>query len=187
MPEFKDFDKGTRRDIDKAVKSAGWMGFFGAGDKVEQMIKNSALGDASRALEQMEFEHRLIDLKANQDELRRKVEKNLAEVEYRKKNDPLDTLIESLKQEKDSHKTWAEYWRTDNENVRKALADLAKHQADCAAELKKMSAEPNKVVQISGESFTREQLEAAMRELGVRVERLENPRASASQVVASRR
>lgn len=187
MPEFKDFDKGTRRDIDKAVKSAGWMGFFGAGDKVEQMIKNSALGDASRALEQMEFEHRLIDLKANQDELRRKVEKNLAEVEYRKKNDPLDTLIESLKQEKDSHKTWAEYWRTDNENVRKALADLAKHQADSAAELKKMSSEPNKVVQISGESFTREQLEAAMRELGVRVERLENPRASASQVVASRR
>lgn len=187
MPEFKDFDKGTRRDIDKAVKSAGWMGFFGAGDKVEQMIKNSALGDASRALEQMEFEHRLIDLKANQDELRRKVEKNLAEVEYRKKNDPLETLIEGLKQEKDSHKTWAEYWRTDNENVRKALADLAKHQADSAAELKKMSAEPNKVVQISGESFTREQLEAAMRELGVRVERLENPRASASQVVASRR
>ena len=42
-------------------------------------------------------------------------------------------------------------------------------------------------MQISGDSFSREQLEAAMAELGVRVERLERPRASASQVVASRR
>lgn len=187
MPEFQDFDRGTRRDIDRAVKSAGWMGFFGAGDKVDEMIKNSALGDASRALDQMEFENRLIDLKAEQDTLRRKVEKNLAEVEYRKQLDPLDTLIAGLEQERESNKTWAEYWRTDNENIRKSLADLAGHQADYASELKRMSAEPNKVVQISGDTFSREQLEAAMAELGVRVERLERPRASASQVVASRR
>lgn len=187
MPEFQDFDRGTRRDIDRAVKSAGWMGFFGAGDKVDEMIKNSALGDASRALDQMEFENRLIDLKAEQDTLRRKVEKNLAEVEYRKQLDPLETLIAGLEQERESNKTWAEYWRTDNENIRKSLADLAGHQADYAGELKQMSAEPNKVVQISGENFSREQLEAAMAELGVRVERLERPRASASQVVASRR
>ena len=187
MPEFQDFDRGTRRDIDRAVKSAGWMGFFGAGDKVDEMIKNSALGDAARALDQMEFENRLIDLKAEQDTLRRKVEKNLAEVEYRKQLDPLETLIAGLEQERDSNKTWAEYWRTDNENIRKALADLAGHQADYASELKRMSAEPNKVVQISGDTFSREQLEAAMAELGVRVERLERPRASASQVVASRR
>ena len=187
MPEFQDFDRGTRRDIDRAVKSAGWMGFFGAGDKVDEMIKNSALGDASRALDQMEFENRLIDLKAEQDTLRRKVEKNLAEVEYRKQLDPLETLIAGLEQERESNKTWAEYWRTDNENIRKSLADLAGHQADYAGELKRMSAEPNKVVQISGDTFSREQLEAAMAELGVRVERLERPRASASQVVASRR
>lgn len=187
MPEFRDFDRGTRRDIDRAVKSSGWMGFFGAGDKVDEMINNSALGDASRALEQMEFENRLIDLKAEQDSLRRKVEKNLAEVEYRKQLDPLETLIAGLEQERESNKTWAEYWRTDNENIRKALADLAGHQADYAGELKRMSAEPNKVVQISGDTFSREQLEAAMAELGVRVERLERPRASASQVVASRR
>lgn len=187
MSEFQDFDRGTRRDIDRAVKSAGWMGFFGAGDKVDEMIKNSALGDASRALDQMEFENRLIDLKAEQDTLRRKVEKNLAEVEYRKQLDPLETLIAGLEQERESNKTWAEYWRTDNENIRKSLADLAGHQADYASELKRMSAEPNKVVQISGDTFSREQLEAAMAELGVRVERLERPRASASQVVASRR
>lgn len=187
MPEFQDFDRGTRRDIDRAVKSAGWMGFFGAGDKVDEMINNSALGDASRALDQMEFENRLIDLKAEQDTLRRKVEKNLAEVEYRKQLDPLETLIAGLEQERESNKTWAEYWRTANENIRKSLADLAGHQADYAGELKRMSAEPNKVVQISGDTFSREQLEAAMAELGVRVERLERPRASASQVVASRR
>lgn len=187
MPEFQNFDEGTRREIDRAVDSAGWMGFFGAGDKVDEMIKNSVIGDAARALDQMEFENRLIDLKAEQDTLRRKVEKNLAEVEYRKQLDPLETLIAGLEQERDSNKTWAEYWRTDNENIRKALADLAGHQADYAGELKRMSAEPNKVVQISGDTFSREQLEAAMAELGVRVERLERPRASASQVVASRR
>ena len=187
MPEFKNIDQSALAEMDKAVKASGWMGFFGAGDKVDEMIKNSALGDASRALDQMEFENRLIDLKAEQDSLRRKVEKNLAEVEYRKKLDPLETLIAGLEQERESNKTWAEYWRTDNENIRKSLADLAGHQADYAGELKRMSAEPNKVVQISGDTFSREQLEAAMAELGVRVERLERPRASASQVVASRR
>lgn len=187
MPEFKNVDQSALTEMDKVIKASGWMGFFGAGDKVDEMIKNSALGDASRALEQMEFENRLIDLKSEQDDLRRKVEKNLAEVEYRKKLDPLETLIAGLEQERDSNKTWAEYWRTDNENIRKALADLAGHQADYAGELKRMSAEPNKVVQISGDNFSREQLEAAMAELGVRVERLERPRASASQVVASRR
>lgn len=187
MPEFKNVDQSALAEMDKVIKASGWMGFFGAGDKVDEMIKNSALGDAARALDQMEFENRLIDLKADQAELRRKVEKNLAEVEYRKKLDPLETLIAGLEQERDSNKTWAEYWRTDNENIRKALADLAGFQADSAAELKQMAAEPNKVVQISGDTFSREQLEAAMAELGVRVERLERPRASASQVVASRR
>lgn len=187
MPEFDKVDRQALGEMDKAVKKAGWMGFFGSGDRVDEMVNNSALGDASRALDQMEFENRLIDLQAEQDELRRKVEKNLSEVEYRKQLDPLDTLIAGLEQEQDSNKTWAEYWRTDNENIRKSLADLAQHQADYAGELKQMSAEPNKVVQISGDNFSREQLEAAMEELGVRVERLERPRASASQVVASRR
>lgn len=186
-PEFQKVDQAALAEMDKAVKSSGWMGFFGAGDKVSDMVKNSALGDASRALEQMEFENRLIDIKSEQDKLRRTVEKNLAEVEYRKQLDPLETLIAGLEQERDSNKTWAEYWRTDNENVRKTLAELAGHQADYAGELKQMAAQPNKVVQISGDSFSREQLEAAMAELGVRVERLERPRASASQVVASRR
>lgn len=187
MPEFKNVDQSALAEMDKAVKASGWMGFFGAGDKVDDLVKNSALGDASRALDQMEFENRLIDLQSEQDELRRKVEKNLSEVEYRKQLDPLETLIAGLEQERESNKTWAEYWRTDNENIRKSLADLAGHQADYAGELKRMSAEPNKVVQISGDTFSREQLEAAMEELGVRVERLERPRASASQVVASRR
>lgn len=187
MPEFKNVDQSALAEMDKAVKASGWMGFFGAGDKVDDLVKNSALGDASRALDQMEFENRLIDLQSEQDELRRKVEKNLSEVEYRKQLDPLETLIAGLEQEQESNKTWAEYWRTDNENIRKSLADLAGHQADYAGELKRMSAEPNKVVQISGDTFSREQLEAAMAELGVRVERLERPRASASQVVASRR
>ena len=67
------------------------------------------------------------------------------------------------------------------------IRDRAGFQADSAAELKQMAAEPNKVVQISGDTFSREQLEAAMAELGVRVERLENPRPSAAAVIASRR
>lgn len=186
-PDFAGLDSSTKAEIDKAVNSAGWMGFLGAGDKVADMIKNSVLGDAGRALDEIKFENSLIDLKAQQEKLRQSIEKQRAEIDYRKQADPLETLIKGLESEKASHETWAEYWASADEHVRKALADLAGFQADSAAELKRMSAEPNKVVQISGDSFSREQLEAAMAELGVRVERLERPRASASQVVASRR
>lgn len=186
-PDFAGLDSSTKAEIDKAVNSAGWMGFLGAGDKVADMIKNSVLGDAGRALDEIKFENSLIDLKAQQEKLRQSIEKQRAEVDYRKQADPLETLIKGLESEKASHETWAEYWASADEHVRKALADLAGFQADSAAELKQMAAEPNKVVQISGDTFSREQLEAAMAELGVRVERLENPRPSAAAVIASRR
>ncbi|OFT32793.1 hypothetical protein HMPREF3169_09675 [Corynebacterium sp. HMSC08C04] len=186
-PDFAGLDSDTKAEIDKAVNSAGWMGFLGAGDKVSDMIKNSVLGDAGRALDEIKFENSLIDLKAQQEKLRQSIEKQRAEIDYRKQADPLETLIKGLESEKASHETWAEYWASADEHVRKALADLAGFQADSAAELKQMAAEPNKVVQISGDTFSREQLEAAMAELGVRVERLENPRPSAAAVIASRR
>ena len=186
-PDFAGLDSSTKAEIDKAVNSAGWMGFLGAGDKVADMIKNSVLGDAGRALDEIKFENSLIDLKAQQEKLRQSIEKQRAEIDYRKQADPLETLIKGLESEKASHETWAEYWASADEHVRKALADLAGFQADSAAELKQMAAEPNKVVQISGDTFSREQLEAAMAELGVRVERLENPRPSAAAVIASRR
>ncbi|PXY04601.1 hypothetical protein [Corynebacterium striatum] len=186
MEEFKKLDQNALADMKKTVGQAGWMGFFGAGDQIEGMIKNSPLGDANRALEEIEFKNRLIDLKAAQDELRRKTEKSLAEIEHRKKLDPLETLIQSLKAEKDSHKTWAEYWRTDNEVVRKALADLAKHQADSAAELKKLS-ENREPIKLYGDTVSMDEVQRMLTDLGHRVERVENPPTSAAAVSEARR
>ncbi|MFW9213503.1 hypothetical protein [Corynebacterium striatum] len=186
MEEFKKLDQNALADMKKTVGQAGWMGFFGAGDQIEGMIKNSPLGDANRALEEIEFKNRLIDLKAAQDELRRKTEKSLAEIEHRKKLDPLETLIQSLKAEKDSHKTWAEYWRTDNEAVRKALADLAKHQADSAAELKKLS-ENREPIKLYGDTVSMDEVQRMLTDLGHRVERVENPPTSAAAVSEARR
>ncbi|MFR9882487.1 hypothetical protein ACL1NM_11910 [Corynebacterium striatum] len=186
MEEFKKLNQNALADMKKTVGQAGWMGFFGAGDQIEGMIKNSPLGDANRALEEIEFKNRLIDLKAAQDELRRKTEKSLAEIEHRKKLDPLETLIQSLKAEKDSHKTWAEYWRTDNEAVRKALADLAKHQADSAAELKKLS-ENREPIKLYGDTVSMDEVQRMLTDLGHRVERVENPPTSAAAVSEARR
>ncbi|WP_308592044.1 hypothetical protein [uncultured Corynebacterium sp.] len=186
MEEFKKLDQNALADMKKTVGQAGWMGFFGAGDQIEGMIKNSPLGDANRALEEIEFKNRLIDLKAAQDELRRKTEKSLAEIEHRKKLDPLETLIQSLKAKKDSHKTWAEYWRTDNEAVRKALADLAKHQADSAAELKKLS-ENREPIKLYGDTVSMDEVQRMLTDLGHRVERVENPPTSAAAVSEARR
>lgn len=186
MEEFKKLDQNALADMKKTVGQAGWMGFFGAGDQIEGMIKNSALGDAGRALEEMDFKNSLIDLKAEQDELRRKTEKSLAEIEHRKKLDPLETLIKSLQAEKESNKTWAEYWRTDNEAVRKALADLAKHQSDSAAELKKLS-EEREPIKLYGDTVSMDEVQRMLTDLGHRVERVENPPTSAAAVSEARR
>lgn len=182
--EFQKLDPNLVAETRRIVAKAGAMGFFGMGGSVESMVKNSSIGDAARALDEMEFENSLIDIKAQNDTYRAKIKKSMAELKHREQLNPLETEIEGLKREQDSHKTWAEYWRTDNENIRKSLADLAKFQADAATELKTMAREPAKVVQIQGDQFSGDQLEAALTELGVRVERLENPRPSGAQVAA---
>ncbi|GAB3946722.1 phage tail protein [Corynebacterium tapiri] len=184
--DFKDFDRSTKAAIDKAAVSAGFMGFFGAGDKVAGMIKNSALGDPARALDQIKFEHSVIDLKAEQDKLRSKIDRDLAELDSRAKTDPLKTEIMGLEREKAANETWAEYWRADNAEVKKALADLAKVQADNATTLKGMAAE-SKTINLYGNTASMDDVEKMLGDLGYRVNRLENPRPSALDVVGARR
>ena len=186
MDEFKKLDPGALSDMQKTVGQAGWMGFFGAGDQIEGMIKNSALGDAGRALEEIDFKNSLIDIQAEQAEARAKIERAMAELEQKSKIDALDTEISGLEREKASHDAWAEYWGTTNEDVRKALADLAKTNADFATELKEKSREPQ-TIQLYGDSFDRDGTAKLLESLGYRVEKLENPSAASGDVVASRR
>lgn len=186
MDEFKKLEPGALADMQKAVNQAGAMGFFGAGDQIEGMIKNSALGDAGRALEEMDFKNSLIDIQSEQAESRAKIDRAMAELEQKSKIDTLDTAIAGLEREKASHDAWAEYWGTTNKDVRKTLADLAKTNADFATELKEKSREPQ-TIQLYGDSFDREGTSKLLESLGYRVEKLENPKAVSGDVVASRR
>ncbi|QPK78261.1 tape measure protein [Corynebacterium lizhenjunii] len=184
-PEFGEDGRAAKREIEGLLSSARGMAFWGTGDKIATLIKNSALGDAERALGKIEFENHLVDLKAEQDNLRAKLERNMAELEHREKLDPLKTMISGLEAEKASHLSLAEYWRTnpDDGGVRAALAELAKSQADTAAELKNLAGKSTAVTLV-GESFTREQVMGLIKHLGGRVDRLENPPAAGATVAA---
>lgn len=186
--DFQNFDSATRAEIDKAVASSTFMGLFGAGDKVAQMIQNSALGDPGRALEQIKFEQSLIDLKASQDALRLTIEKRMAEIGHRRELDPLDTEIQALEQEKASHETWAEYWRAENAGVRDALKELAQYQADSAASIKQLADNARgEVINLYGSTASMDDVERMLGDLGFRVNRLENPKPTGADVVGARR
>ncbi|MGZ7496153.1 tape measure protein [Corynebacterium sp. ZY180755] len=176
MDEFKSLDSSVKTQVDDLVSRAGWMGFFGAGDKVSQLVSNSALGDAARALDQMDFENQLIDIEATQAERQRDIQKGLAEVEYLRQSSPLEAQIKALESEQASYETMAKYWETSNEDVRAALLRLAEAQEQGA-----------KVVQITGSTVSTDDLAVALEQLGIRVEKIENPKPDAAAVVAGRR
>lgn len=187
-PEFQ-LDSGTRRSVDAAVRKAGVMGFFGAGDQVDLMMKNTA-GDAARALDRMRFESELIDLKSQQDEFRSKIERSQAELDYRRESEPLELMIRALTSEQGAQKTYAEMYRTDNQGVKDALLALAKHQEDTARNIEVMSrqrADDAPAVALYGSSASMDDVQAMLEALGHRVDRVENPPASAALVAASRR
>lgn len=176
MDEFKSLDPSVKNQVDDLVSRAGWMGFFGSGDKVSQLVSNSALGDAARALDQMDFKNQLIDIEAAQAERQRDIQKGLAEVEYLRQYSPLEAHIKALESEQASYETMAKYWETSNEDVRAALLRLAEAQEQGA-----------KVVQITGSTVSTDDLAVALEQLGIRVEKIENPKPDATAVVEARR
>ena len=187
-PEFQ-LDAATQRQVDRAVRRAGVMGFFGAGDQVDLMMKNTG-GDAARALDRIRFESELIDLKAQQDEYKSKVDRSQAELDYRKQADPLELALKALESEQAAQQTYAEMYRTENQGVRDALLALAKHQEDTAQNIEVLSrqrAEDAPAVALYGSSASMDDVQSMLEALGHRVDRMENPPASAAQVAASRR
>ena len=187
-PEFQ-LDAATQRQVDRAVRQAGVMGLFGAGDQVDLMMKNTA-GDAARALDRIRFESELIDLKAQQDEFRSQVDRSQAELDYRKQSDPLELALKALESEQAAQQTYAEMYRSENQGVRDALLALAKHQEDTAQNIEALSrqrAEDAPAVALYGSTASMDDVQSMLEALGHRVDRMENPPASAAQVAASRR
>ena len=187
-PEFQ-LDAATQRQVDRAVRRAGAMGFFGAGDQVDLMMKNTG-GDAARALDRIRFESELIDLKAQQEEFASQVDRSRAELDYRKQADPLELALKALESEQAAQQTYAEMYRSENQGVRDALLALAKHQEDTAQNIEVMSrqrAEDAPAVALYGSSASMDDVQSMLEALGHRVDRMENPPASAAQVAASRR
>ena len=186
-------DEETKKNTQQLVNKAGAMGFFGAADQVEQMVKNSALGDASRMLEKMKWESDLIDKKGKDDEFRNEIARKKAEVSRKQEVEPLDLALKALTAEQDAQKTYSQMYQTKNEQVRDALMALARQQENTSQNIADMSRaveQENKqpsVMNLYGNQFDADAIERALSELGIRVNRMENPRATGAQVAASRR
>lgn len=182
----------NKRDIDKMIAGAGFMGLFGGSDQVQNYINNSALGDAARAIDKLNFESDLLDIKSEEKKLRADIDRGLAEMEYRQKSEPLESRIKAAELEAESQRSWAEYWRATNDDVRSSLADMATYQKDSAEQLRKLAETPvSLTLQIpAGKEAISvrelEEIEARLREqtnqLELRIDRVENPRVGASEV-----
>lgn len=185
-------DAETQREIERVVKRAGMMGLFGAGDNVARRLKNSALGDASRALERIQWESALIDLEAATDaaKLRDDYDRQRAELDFTKQSKPLEVEVAGLEMMRDSFLTTAQYYEADNDaRSRQLLEQLARTQMAHGQEIVNLSRGDSKVVQMPDEkrSYTAEEVEWMLGELDVRVEKLERPQPSAAMVAAYQR
>lgn len=148
--DFKGFDPVVKKQIDKMAANAGAMGFFGSGDKVEQMVRNSALGDAARALDAAKFESELIDSRSERAKARAKIDRGLMEIEHRNQLDPVKARIDAAEMRQASHEAMADYYRTspDSPMVREAIKALADQQREGAARMERV-AKPV-VIQVPG-------------------------------------
>ena len=181
----------TRREIEKTVRKAGAMGFFGGAQNVAKRIEWSAAGDAARTLERIQWESDLIDLKAetNPEKLRDDYARKFGEREYAIRAGELGTEIRGLEMLKSSYETMVEYYSTKDETARVELEKLAKTQAVHGREIINLAQEPEKVVQMPKEkrAYSSDEVEWMLGELDVRVEKLERPHPSAAMVAQARR
>ena len=197
MPEFKAFTPEQLAEAKRVQAAAGAMGFFGAGDRVESMVQNSALGNAARALEEAKFQQELVDARHASTVAQQNLKEKQAEVDQAQRLQPLEALIDQLRARQESEKTWAEYWREDDENVRKALADLAAFQSDSAAAMTRISTDSSSVtiaIPAGKTAFSLDevkslvaQMNAEQDKLDLRVTRLERPAVSGADVARARK
>lgn len=182
----------SEKDIRKMVAGAGFMGLFGGAGDIDDLIGYSALGDASRALEKARWESDLLDLKNSQAELDSKVKRGSAEMAYRNKKGELADRIRAAELERDSRSNWSEYWKTSNEEVRAAIADIATYQGDTAKQLKAIAEKKSTLVLQIPEGKEAlsvrelEEIQEAMRkqnaDFELRLEKMENPRLGGAAV-----
>lgn len=182
----------SEKDIRKMVAGAGFMGLFGGAGDIDDLIGYSALGDASRALEKARWESDLLDLKNTQAELDSKVKRGSAEMAYRNKKGELADRIRAAELERDSRSNWSEYWKTSNEEVRAAIADIATYQGDTAKRLKEIAEKKSTLVLQIPEGKEAlsirelEEIQEAMRkqnaDIELRLEKMENPRLGGAAV-----
>ncbi|MFS0269923.1 phage tail tape measure protein [Corynebacterium striatum] len=182
----------SEKDISKMVAGAGFMGLFGGSGDVKDYIANSKLGDPARALDRVKWESDLVELEASQKELRSKVERGRAELDYKSELGPLEERIKATELERESQKNWAEYWRATNDEVKSAIANIATYQEDTAAQLRAIAERPvSLTLQIpSGkEALSVRELEAIEEQLRkqnagieLRLDRIENPRPGGADI-----
>ena len=166
---------------------AGWWGFIGNSAQIGKLAETGALGAGARALDEIEFQTTLIDLKASDDALRLSIEEGLAQISAQPAIDAADLKIQALELARDSEDTWAEYWRSEDERVREALADLGRAQSDNAATIRDMSARAAQPVTLVGNNFDADGVQVLLEKLGHRVDRLESPVSTGADVLMSRR
>lgn len=182
----------SEKDISKMVAGAGFMGLFGGAGDVKDYIANSKLGDPARALDRVKWESDLVELEASQKELRSKVERGRAELDYKSELGPLEERIKATELERESQKNWAKYWRATNDEVKAAIANIATYQEDTAAQLRAIAERPvSLTLQIpSGkEALSVRELEAIEEQLRkqnagieLRLDRIENPRPGGADI-----
>ena len=182
----------TDKEIRRMTASAGFMGLFGGAGDVDDLINYSALGDASRALDKVQWESDLIDVKDSQNELSSTIKRGTAEMEYRNRKGELADRIRAKELERDSHSNWSEYWRSTNDEVRAAIADIATYQGDTAKSLKAIADKKSTLVLQIPEGKEAisvrelEEIQAAMRQqasdMELRLEKIERPRLGGAAV-----
>lgn len=179
-------------DVNSLVRQAGFSGFFDAGAHVKELIQNSVLGDAARALDRAAFEKSLLDIQKQKEDLERQSTRGFAELEYLRKSDDFQARIDALLLERKSHESAARAWREQDEATRREYMQISAIQSDGARSLRSGST----VVQIPAEktAFSYEEVTGLVRHFGgeiqatnQRVERLEVPPVQGRTVALQRR
>lgn len=188
MPEAQtQITAEMQKQAEYLYDKAGWWGFIGNSAQIGKLAETGALGAGARALDEIDFQNTLIDLKASDDALRLSIEEGLAQLRAQPAIDAADLKIQALELAQESEDTWAEYWRSEDERVREALADLGRAQSDNAATIRDMSDRAAQPVTLVGSNFDADGVQALLEKLGHRVDRLESPVSTGADVLMSRR
>lgn len=181
-------DEEMKQEAQRMVNNAGAMSFFGLGSKVAGMVSNSKLGDPGRALDEIKFEHELVNITSDAEKRRLEIEKKRQELANLREKQRIEDEKRAANANKARGEAMAERYGTSDPATQLALQKLADAYAANAVQFEKMAAEPKVVVVPANKTaFTADEVIRSYEQLGHRVERLENPQPEALAVAAARR